>query len=137
MAGAGADVTNVILSKTNAFIENAVLGTVGDVTITALDDSTISATVTSVAASAGVGAFGGAVSIGVVIAHNFIGYKLDGTEDAVEVQAYVHNASITSSGALQLKADGDATISSTVIAGSLAIGVGGVAISAVGSGQHE
>ena len=55
-AGAGVDVTNVILNKTNAYIENAVVGTRapvdgsvidqgGDIVITATDTSTIDATV--------------------------------------------------------------------------------------------
>ena len=63
-AGAGVVVTNVILSKTNAYIENAVVGTKatadesvvdqgGDIVITATDTSIIDATVDAGSAAAG------------------------------------------------------------------------------------
>lgn len=133
-AGAGARVTNVILNKTNAYIENAVIESGGDVVITATDTSTIAATIGTGAGALGAGAVGGAVAIGVAIAQNLIGYTTSGTADPAEVQAYVKNASIDAVGELSLTADADQTISATVVAGSVAIAAGIVAIGGAGAG---
>ncbi len=138
VAGAGVDVTNVILNKTNAYIENAVVGTesakVGNVTITATDTSLIDAEVggLSVAASGGFVAVG--VAVGVALAKNLIGWTQDGTSDPAEVQAYVKNSSIHALGDLSLAADANLTIEAMVLAGSLALGGGVVAITGAGAG---
>ena len=84
VAGGGAESTNVILTKTNAFIENSGVGTaankVGSVTVTAKSAATIDAMVGAVAASGAAGGGGGvAVGIGIAVARNFIGWTPTGT----------------------------------------------------------
>lgn len=137
-AGAGVGVTNVILNKTNAYIENAVVGgesaNVGDVTITATDRSEINAEVggLSIAVSGGFVATG--VAVGVAIAQNLIGYRPDGTADPAEVRAYVKNSSIDALGDLILEAVADQTIIATIKAAAVAVGGGVVAIEGAGAG---
>ncbi len=137
-AGAGVDVTNVILNKTNAYIENAVVGTkdakVGDVTITATDTSLIDAEVGGLAVAASGGFVAVGVAVGVAMAENLIGYTPDGTADPAEVQAYIKDSSIYALGDLSLTADANLTIEAMVVAGSLALGGGVVAITGAGAG---
>jgi hypothetical protein len=47
-SGGGADAINVILTRTNAYIANSDVSSAGDVTLTALDTSTIDATVVGI-----------------------------------------------------------------------------------------
>ncbi|MCL5281661.1 MAG: hypothetical protein M1376_17320 [Planctomycetes bacterium] len=77
---------------------------------------------------------GGAVAIGVGIAQNLIGWTADGVADPAEVQAYLEDASIDALGELSLTADGDQTITATVIAASVAIAAGLVGIGGAGAG---
>jgi hypothetical protein len=90
-SGAGAEATNVILTKTNAYIANSDVTSAGDVTLTALDTSTIDATVVGVSAAVSAGLGSGAVSIGASVAQNLIGYDLAGVKTPAQVQAYVQN----------------------------------------------
>ncbi|HND56301.1 MAG TPA: hypothetical protein PLV92_27980, partial [Pirellulaceae bacterium] len=79
LSGGGAVATNIVLGKTNAFVEASNLVSTGDFTVTTNDRSTIDATVPAVAVSVGVGGnFGVAASIGVSVARNFIGYDPSG-----------------------------------------------------------
>ena len=142
ISGAGADSTNVILGKTNAFIDTASgqaagsLKSAGAVTLKASNSSSISATV--IAASVGIGVGGEAgvgVSIGAAIAHNFIGRREDGTAAPSEVEAYIQNTGVATSGQLSATALGSETINATVVAGSAAVSGGssaGIGLSGAG-----
>lgn len=134
ISGAGADSTNVILGKTNAFIDTTsgqtagALKSAGAVTVNASNSSSISATV--IAASVGIGVGGEAgvgVSIGAAIAHNFIGRQEDGTAAPSQVEAYIQNTGMTTVGQLSATAMGSETINATVVAGSAAVSGGGSA----------
>ena len=78
LSGAGAEATNVILNKTNAYVENSVLNSAGDVDLDAVNASEISALVltASISASAS-GTAGIGASIGAALARNWIGWTLD------------------------------------------------------------
>src|SRR5262249_33114572 len=101
---AGADINNVILTKTNADVENSVLDSGGNVTIEATDTSTIDATVDAAAGSASGGIAAGSGAVGFVAAKNLIGYDAAGNPigaDAFgknptgsQVRAYVADSSI-------------------------------------------
>ena len=75
LSGAGADSTNVILTRTNAYIADSNITSAGDVTVTATNTSAIHALVLaiSIAVGGGVGVGVGA-SIGVALARNLIGW---------------------------------------------------------------
>jgi len=79
VAGSGAASSNVILTSTNAFVENSELNTElnsdGGVSVVADMDSQISALVLGISVAVGVGIGAGiGVAIGVAIARNFIGW---------------------------------------------------------------
>ena len=99
---AGAESTNIILTKTNAFIFNSTIGSalipVGDVILEARNTSSIDARVVGVSAAiAGAGGTAISGSIGVSIARNLIGWDVganNGVVDATsEIQAYVLDSS--------------------------------------------
>ena len=77
VSGAGAESTNIILTKTNAFVENSNLISADRVDIDAINSSTINAIVVAASAAVGVGAVGVGASIGVSVARNLVGYTLD------------------------------------------------------------
>ena len=86
VAGGSSESTNIILSRTNAFVADSTLGSedeqVGNVEIAATSSSTIGASVAGVAVAVGVGVgeegLGAAAAIGIAVARNFIGYDPDG-----------------------------------------------------------
>ncbi|MHC5860002.1 hypothetical protein [Nostoc sp.] len=81
VSGAGAESTNSISTKTNAYIKDSAINSAGAVNVTAQNTAGISAKV--VAASAAVGASGTAgvaASIGVAIARNLIGWDVNVTD---------------------------------------------------------
>jgi hypothetical protein len=83
ISGGGSESTNVILTKTNASIENSQLGTsgnkVGSVDLDASSDGAVDAVVGAVAASVSFGSTTGVgVSLGVAVARNFIGWDPSG-----------------------------------------------------------
>lgn len=137
-AGAGVDVTNAIRNKTHAYIANSAIGTsanrVGDIALSATDTSSIDATVGTLVGSLGVGAVSGAVAFGVTTASNLIGYTPDGDSDPAEVLAYVADSTIDALGALGLTADSVQTIGAVVIAGSVAVAGGLIAVGEAGAG---
>ena len=135
VSGAGAVALNVVLSKTNAFIDtSAVTATSGDVTLNATGNAAITATVVAASLAVGAGLVGVAASIGVAISKNLIGWRLDGSSDPAEVRAYTRNSSISAGGNLRLTATSGAKISALVFAGSVAVGVGLGALGLAGSG---
>ena len=136
IAGAGAVAQNVVLSTTNAAIESSKIDTVGGgVNVEAATSSAITATILSVSLGVGGGLVGGGVAIGVAISRNYIGWQLDGTPSPAEVGATITNSTVSSTGALQVRATNGAQISALVFSAAVAIGVGGYAgIGAAGSG---
>ncbi len=140
-AGAGVGVTNVILNKTNAYVQEAALSTKdgvategGNIVITATDTSEIDAEVGGLGVAVAGGFVAVGVAVGVAMAENLIGYTPDGTADPAEVRAYVENSSIDALGDLILEAVADQTIVATVAAAAVAIGGGAVAVSGAGAG---
>ena len=134
VSGAGAEATNVILTKTNAYIEDSTLVSAEDLLLTAENNSTINAVVISTAASLGGGIVGISGSIGASVARNLIGWNLFGTRTPAEVQAYVKDSGVHATGDILLTANAIETINSTVLAGSVAVSAGLVAGAASGAG---
>ncbi|MBD2198648.1 MULTISPECIES: DUF4347 domain-containing protein [Calothrix] len=138
-SGGGAGATNVILSNTNAYINNSIIDNVGNLTLTAKSDNTIDADVVAIAGSVGVGTGGGGVAaaIGGSLARNYIGYEANGNKktDAAQVRAYIQDSSINARGALSLTATATDTITADVGAGALAVAASSeLAVSLVGAG---
>ena len=128
VSGAGAEATNVILTKVNAHIDYSNIASAGAVNLSASNTSTINATITGASAAiGGGGAAGVGVSIGVAMAQNLLGFTLNGSSSPAEVQAYLLNSSLNAAGALTLTANSSQTINATVVAASAAVAAGGVA----------
>ena len=72
--GAGADASNVIFTRTNAYLSGSTLSSAGDVTVTATSTSKIDAIVGAFSAALGAGAVGVGASIGIALARNTIGW---------------------------------------------------------------
>ena len=101
LSGAGAVAINIVLGKSNAYIESSDVRSAGAVTITGTNTSTITATVAAVSVSvAGGGTAAVGVSIGLAIAINHIGSRLDGTVDADGGPGLRHDSSVSAAGAL-------------------------------------
>ena len=100
VSGAGAVAQNVVLSKTNAYIDSSTVTTQGDLTIRATGTSAITATIAAVSLAIGGGLVGGGLAIGVAVARNFIGWRLDGSSSPAEVRATIRNSAITAHGHL-------------------------------------
>ncbi|MFB3078361.1 MAG: hypothetical protein ACE1Y4_10175, partial [Lysobacterales bacterium] len=78
VSGAGAEATNIILTKTNAFIENSVLISAAKVDLDALNSSEINAIIAAASFSLAIGGNTGVgASIGLAIARNLIGWGPD------------------------------------------------------------
>jgi hypothetical protein len=79
LSGAGADATNVILTDTNAYIEDSGLeATLGNVDVDAANSSSIDALIISASLALGVGGTAGVgASIGVSLARNYVGWNTD------------------------------------------------------------
>ncbi|MCX7200707.1 MAG: hypothetical protein NTW37_22665, partial [Proteobacteria bacterium] len=126
VSGAGADAANVILTRTNAYAQGSTLSSTGNVALGATNTATIDAKVVSAAFSAAIGGTAGVgASIGVALARNFIGKQLNGTSAPAEVQAYLADTSVSAGGSLALTATSNQTISTKVLAGSVALAGGG------------
>ena len=138
VSGAGAVAQNVILSRANAYGQNSVIDSVGDVTLSATSTSTISSAVVAVSAAVGggIGTAGVGASIGVAVARNFIGWTPGGSDETpAQVRAYLMDSSVHTDGALTQTAIAGQTINSVVVSGSVAVGGGlwaGVAVSGAG-----
>jgi len=76
LSGAGAEAKNVILTTTNAYVDNSVIAGGRDVVVSASDTSLIDARIASLSAAIGGGAVGVGVAIGVSVAENLIGFTL-------------------------------------------------------------
>lgn len=141
LSGAGADATNVILTKTNASIEGSRVAATTGVSVVASNSADIDATIVGVAVAVGIGANAGVgAAIGVALARNFIGWELDaaaGDAPAAETRAFVRDSSITAGGSLDLTATSSQTIDATVFAGSVAIAGGNIGVGVGGAGASS
>ncbi|MEY2518222.1 MAG: large repetitive protein, partial [bacterium] len=135
LSGAGAEATNVILTKTNAHIDASVVTSAGAVTLTATDTSDIDAIVVAASIAAAVGGTAVGASIGASLARNLVGWTTGGTRTPAEVRAYLSNSSVDAAGALTATATSSQTIDAIVVSGSVAIsgGTAGVGLSGAGS----
>ncbi|MGC9330223.1 MAG: hypothetical protein ACP5I1_21480, partial [Candidatus Hinthialibacter sp.] len=77
VSGGGAIADNVILTKSNAYVTNSVIDSANDVLLDSQNSSLIDAVVAAASGSVGIGAGGNAVSIGAVLARNYIGWEPD------------------------------------------------------------
>lgn len=78
VSGAGAESTNLIGTKTNAFIEDSVINSKGAVSLNAKNNAEIKANVIAASVALGASATAGVgVSIGVAVARNLIGWNVD------------------------------------------------------------
>jgi len=128
LSGGGSESTNIILTKTNAYILSTDLVSTGDVTLDARNTADISAKVITGSVSVGVGGKAGvAASVGASLARNLIGWDADGNYMPAEVQAYLKNSSLGTAGDLSLSALASETIDAIVVAGSVAVSGGGTA----------
>jgi len=133
LSGAGAEATNIILTRVNAYAEGSALNSSRGVRIAASNTSTIGATVAALSAAVGGGAAGGGVSIGTSLARNLIGWTLGGARQPAEVRAYVKDSSLDAAGTLEVTAADDAVITAIIAADSKAIAVGMVGVGASGA----
>ena len=141
ISGAGADATNVILTRTNAFVIDSTVTTTGtgaqagDIALKAKSSSTIRAVVAAaaVAVSGGWGAAAGA--IGVSLSRNLIGWTRDLDESASEIQAYVKSSTIDATGDFKLCATADQTIEALVLGFAVAVAGGAFTFGATGVGS--
>ena len=127
-AGAGASTQNQIDDQVRAYIDGS--GATGisaaSVTQSAMDTSSISVVTGAAALSFAVGVVAVSISIGVALAENYI---------SNDVEAYIANATVTTTGgAVGLTAQESATISSTTEAAGLAVAIGGLAAGLAGAG---
>ncbi|NBP88258.1 MAG: hypothetical protein EBU59_07080, partial [Planctomycetia bacterium] len=128
VSGAGAVSRNVILTRTNAFIDASSLTDASAVTVTSANTARINATVAAVSIAVGVGGKAGVgASIGVSLAENYIGWTAEDIRSPAEVQAFIRNSVVQTTGELTVKAENKAAIDSWVLAGSAAIAGGGKA----------
>ena len=134
ISGAGAVATNVILTKTNAFVLGGAISSAGAVALSASDGARIRALVVAATAAIGGGSVGVGVSLGASLARNLIGQREDGSDDPSEAQAYISGASVSAAGALSLTASGTRAIQALVAALSAALTAGDVGVGASGSG---
>ena len=139
ISGAGAEATNSIVGKDNAYVNASNLTSATTVALDAEDASQITAKIIGAAASVGigVGVGGVAVSIGAAVAENFIGYDAGGNLSPMQVMAYAQNSGISAKGAYTLTANSNQQINALVLALSASVAGGlGAGVAASGSGAY-
>jgi len=134
VSGAGAGANNVILTNTNASIQNSTILNADDIDIDATNTSSINAIVAVASVAVGGGQVGVGASIGASVARNLLGFDANGQREGAQVQAYIKDSSITQAGALTLDAISNQIITAEVFAGSVAISGGQFAGSLAGAG---
>ena len=135
VAGAGAVSTNVILTHTEAFLDNSTLQSVGVLTVEAKNTASIQSLVVAASGSIAIGGtVGVGASIGAATASNLIGKDELGFQAGSTVQAYSKNANILGATGLTIQALNDQEIKSLVVAGSVAIAGGTVGVGVAGAG---
>ncbi|MGC9326117.1 MAG: hypothetical protein ACP5I1_00645, partial [Candidatus Hinthialibacter sp.] len=144
VSGGGAVAENIILGKANAFIDNSIVQSAGDVDLDAKNTSKIDAVIAVASGSVGIGGSAGvAVSVGFSIARNFIGWDADwrndpfdiiASEDHIDVKTYIQNSQVAASGSLTQDAESRETINALVLAGSIALAGGTAGVGVTGAG---
>ena len=135
LSGAGADATNQISIQTSASASDSVIDSANEVTLNAVDTSTIDATIAAASAAAsGGGTAGVGASIGAAVARNLIGYDSDGNKLESGVEAKLSDTSVRAEGALSQSAIANQTVEAQVLAGSVALSGGGTAGVALSGG---
>ena len=126
VAGAGADALNVINTTTAAYIAASIVDSVGVVSLSATTPAGLTITANVLAASAAIAGGGGAIgaAIGVALAQNLIGFNSDGSAANAEVIAYIDDSTVTTGRALSETATSNATITSQLFSGAVAISAG-------------
>ena len=103
-------------------------------TVSSSDTSTISAVTDAASAALAGGIAGVGVAVGAALAHNAIGNGTTGETAPGQVQAYIKNTSINSTGALSVTTTTHETITAEVGSVSAAVGVGFVGVSVAAAG---
>ncbi|WP_193789043.1 hypothetical protein, partial [Zavarzinella formosa] len=133
VGGAGAGSGNTVKNTVQASVSGqaTVTTTGGDVSMTAKDQSGITADGGGISVGVAAGTGGGVgASLGVGYANNDIRNT---------VQAFVDNSDVTSAGKVAMSADESATIKALSIAGTVAVGAGtgGIAAAGAGAGSYN
>ena len=136
LSGGGSDVSNVILTKSDALVKQSLLNAPSnDIDVTAVSTSSIEAIVATVSASVTVsGSSSGGASIGASRARNFIGVTVDGVESRARSDASIRNSKIEPGGDLNLTSSSNQDIDADVWAASVAISGGSNSVGLAGSG---
>jgi len=137
ISGAGADAHNVIVGDTKAYVIDSRLSVAKDLNVTATQQDTITSNVVGASVAGSVGASGGAaLSIGVSLAHSYIGMSEDGkTANTSEVQAYVRNSELQVAEDMVLNASFTPYVKSEVLAISVAMAAGQGSLAGAGAGS--
>ncbi|MEN9773450.1 MAG: hypothetical protein RL322_520, partial [Pseudomonadota bacterium] len=138
-SGAGAVAINTLRGSTDAVIESSTVSAAGDLSVVAVSDSKIAATVAALSAAIAAGSSSGVgASIGISVARNLIGaegFGLSGADSIATVRALIIDSDIDIEGNLTLLATARQTIDAVVFSGSVAVGLGGgTGLAASGSG---
>ena len=125
LSGGGADATNQIRGKANAYIKDATIGIDGNLSLAAENTSKIDATiVAAVAVSAAVSKKTGlGLAIGAAIAKNLVGWTLLPSSVPVEVKAFIENSSLSIKGSHSQTANSRQEIDAFVGAGGMGVAV--------------
>ncbi len=142
VTGAGASANNTISNQTIALVDESVLTASGDVSVDAIDTSTIDATIVAASVSVAGGATGVAAAFGFSSAANRFGnattFLDDPTADRADgsalVKALVHGSQIDTDGTLSVNAKATGTIDAEIIAASVAAAAGSTGASVAGTG---
>ncbi|MBF0341678.1 MAG: hypothetical protein HQL95_12055, partial [Magnetococcales bacterium] len=139
ISGAGAVAVNRLSGSTDSLLRFSDVTATGNVTLSAANQSLISATIASLSIAVGAGTSAGVgASIGIAVARNLIGQEGFGAvgEDAIAtVRALAEDTSIETAGDVTFTAKASQSIDALVLSGSAAVGAGGSAGVAVsGSG---
>ncbi|MEZ0276275.1 MAG: beta strand repeat-containing protein, partial [Roseimicrobium sp.] len=134
ISGAGADAKNIILTKTSAHIDDSTVLSAANLTLTATDETTITAKIQSIAAALGVGVAGVGVAVGSSTATNYIGHLANGTEQPATVTASIIGSQVTARGSISLTAAEDAEITAEVESTAVALAGGASGNAAAGAG---
>jgi len=136
ISGAGAFGMNIVLTDTQAFIENSTIDSSRDVRLEANNSSGIASVTGALAASAAIGSGTSVgVSIGAAVAINYIGYEWDSTSSPAAVYSYISDSSVDADRDVILSSSASQTIGAITLAGSVALAAsGGTGVAVAGSG---
>ncbi len=136
ISGAGAAAVNTISGGVSADIERAAITAPTGVSVLTTNTGTITAQVRGLAFGVGFGKTGAGVAIGAAYAANRIGFTAGGARLGFEVGAGIAGSTVTTPGAVLVRATSTAMITADVVAASVALaGSGGAGLAAAGSGS--